>query len=68
MLLSIPQPQPLLTEEQQEKIYWDNLKFDSHKWVESVPGYYTCEFCNTSHTSLMPLGTHSLCSKNPHLK
>ena len=56
-----------LTEEQEEEQYWDLLKFNSHKWIETHKGYYSCEFCNTNHTSAMPMNGKTLCSKNPHI-
>lgn len=59
--------QPQLTEEQIEKAYWDELKFKSHMWNEDIQGYYTCEFCDRRHTSTMPIDSHPLCTKNPHL-
>lgn len=58
----------LITPEQKEKIYWDTLKFDSHKWVEFERGYYECAFCKATHTSMMPINHHILCKENPHLK
>lgn len=56
-----------LTEGQVELLYWGELKFNSHKWVEFANGYYTCAFCNKTHTSVTPIGMYDLCDKNPHL-
>jgi hypothetical protein len=68
MIKSIPNgEQPKLTEEQEEQQYWDFLKFNSHKWIETHKGYYTCEFCNTTHTSAMPMNGKTLCSKNTNI-
>jgi hypothetical protein len=67
MIKQLEIEQPKLTEEQEEQQYWDSLKFNSHKWIEHTKGYYSCEFCNTNHTSVMPVNGHTLCSKNPHI-
>jgi hypothetical protein len=56
-----------ITPEQKEKMYWDQLMFNSHRWVEYYEGYYKCEFCEASHTSSMP-ARGPMCKKNPHLK
>ena len=58
----------VLTEEQQEELYWKNWVHDSHKWIEEVKGYYRCEFCGRGHTSTMPIGIHQICENNPYLK
>ena len=58
----------VLTEEQQEELYWKDWIHNSHKWIEKNKGYYECEFCGEWHTSLMPIGIHKMCEKNPHLK
>jgi len=68
MHIDLPQPQRILTKEEEEKQYWDLLKYDSHKWVEFAKGYYDCEYCKIIHTSVMPIDGKPLCSENPHLK
>ena len=68
MHIELPQPQRILTKEEEEKEYWDLLKYDSHKWVEFAPGYYECEFCKMTHTNIMPMNGKPICGSNPHLK
>lgn len=68
MIIEKPKPQITFTLEQEEKNYWDKLKFDSHKWVEFHEGYYECDFCKAIHTSVMPINHSVLCKENPHLK
>ena len=57
----------VLTAEQQEKLFWDNWKFESHRWLEHSKGYFTCDFCGVNHTSRMPLSIQNLCMKNPFI-
>ncbi len=64
---AIKEAEVLLTEEQQELMYWEELKFNSHKWIEIHKGYYQCSFCEASHTSVMPINGKSLCKKNPFI-
>ena len=45
MHIDLPRPQRMLTKEEEEKEYWDLLKYNSHKWVEFAVGYYQCEYC-----------------------
>lgn len=68
MHIDLPQPQLTLTKEEEEKEYWDLLKYDSHKWVEFAQGYYECEFCKMTHTNIMPINGKPICGNNPHLK
>jgi hypothetical protein len=68
MHIDLPQPQRILTKEEEEKEYWDLLKYDSHKWVEFAQGYYECEFCKMTHTNIMPINGKPICGNNPHLK
>jgi hypothetical protein len=68
MHIDLPQPQRILTKEEEEKEYWDLLKYDSHKWVEFAQGYYECEFCKMTHTNIMPMNGKPICGNNPHLK
>ena len=58
-----------LTKEEQEKLYWDNLNFDSHRWVEydNINNYYKCSFCGITHTSSTPIGNKDLCERNPFI-
>jgi hypothetical protein len=70
----VPKEKPVLavtiSPEQQEKNYWDKLKFDSHKFIEHHEGYHQCDFCKIWITSMMPLDVagYSICKENPHLR
>jgi hypothetical protein len=64
MIKAIKEAEIIITEEQQELMYWEELKFNSHKWVETHKGYYKCSFCGTSHTSAMPMNGKTLCKDN----
>jgi hypothetical protein len=68
MHIDLPRPQRMLTKEEEEKEYWDLLKYNSHKWVEFAVGYYQCEYCKINHTSMMSMNGKPLCGDNPHLK
>jgi hypothetical protein len=70
MIVPKRKPQITSTPEQEEKNYWDTLKFDSHKFIEHQEGYYQCDFCKIWITSMMPLHVagHSICKENPYLK
>ena len=68
MHIYLPRPQRMLTKEEEEKEYWDLLKYNSHKWVEFAVGYYQCEYCKRNHTSIMSMYGKPLCVDNPHLK
>lgn len=68
MTKALKEDEIVLTEEQQEQMYWSRYKFDSHRWVEYAKGYYQCSFCGRQHTSAMPINFASLCQSNPHLK
>lgn len=57
-----------LTPEQQESINWADWQFHSHKWIETSTGYYKCEFCGNTHTSLMPTNIQPLCVSNPKVQ
>ena len=48
-------------------MYWAQLKYDSHKWIEYPKGYYKCEFCDSIHTSVRTVDTVNICKKNPNL-
>jgi hypothetical protein len=67
MIKSINEPEVVFTEEEQEQMYWDELKFNSHKWIETHKGYYRCFFCGTYHTSAMPINGKQLCKDNPFI-
>jgi len=56
------------TEEQREKMVWEDWVFDSHKWIETYQGYYQCEFCGTSRTNAMGTEGITLCKENPFIK
>lgn len=68
MIIPIENPEIILTPEQQERSYWDNLRFNSHRWEEYSQGYYKCSFCESMHTSMMPINFKKLCEKNPYIK
>jgi hypothetical protein len=68
MFITIKEESQEITPDQREKMYWDQLMFDSHRWVEYHKGYYKCEFCEASHTSSMPTNRGPMCKKNPYLK
>lgn len=57
----------VLTEEQQEELYWDDWVHNSHRWIEEVKGYYKCSFCGVGYTSMMPIGLAKICKKNPYI-
>jgi len=67
MIKPIQEPEVFLSEEQKEQMYWEELKFNSHRWIETAKGYYQCSFCNTSHTSTMPINGKELCKENPYI-
>ena len=41
--------------------------FDSHYWVETMPGYWMCEWCEFRGTSEFPVSIYKLCKNNPEL-
>jgi hypothetical protein len=67
MTVPLKEQEIILSIEQRERMYWDDIRFNSHRWVEYRKGYYECSFCNSIHTSTMPTNTHALCESNPHL-
>jgi len=67
MNVPIKEDEIILTPEQQERMYWTQLKYDSHKWIEYHNGYYKCEFCDSTHTSVRTFDTVNICKKNPNL-
>lgn len=67
MFIPLTEKMPELTEEQKEKMNWDNWVWNSHKWIEKERGYYTCDFCGNMTTNLMSLGSVGLCKKNPEI-
>lgn len=68
MIKPIKEPEVFLSEAEQEQMYWDELRFNSHRWIEIAKGYYQCYFCNASHTSAMPMNKKELCKDNPYIK
>jgi len=68
MTINLPKPEIIVTKEQEEKDYFNLLKYDSHKWIEYTNNYYQCEYCKSFHTSMMAINGKSLCKENPHLK
>lgn len=67
-MITALEPDIPITKEQEEQMYWDDWKFNSHHWIETFKGYYACKFCNTTHTSAMPTNTKKLCVKNPYVQ
>ncbi len=67
MVKSIQEIEIVLSEEQKEQMYWEELKFNSHRWIETSKGYYQCSFCNIFHTSVMPMNGKQLCKDNPYI-
>jgi len=67
MNVPIKEEEITLTPEQQERMYWTKIKYDSHKWIEYHKGYYKCEFCDSFHTSMLSLENVNICKKNPNL-
>ncbi len=67
MNVPIKEDEIILTPEQQERMYWAKIKYDSHKWIEYHKGYYKCEFCDLIHTSMLSFETVNICKKNPNL-
>jgi hypothetical protein len=67
MNIPIKEDEIILTPEQQERMYWAQLKYDSHKWIEYHKGYYKCEFCDSIHTSMLSFENVNICKKNPNL-
>jgi hypothetical protein len=67
MNIPIKEEEIILTPEQQERMYWAQLKYDSHKWIEYLKGYYQCEFCYSTHTSMLSFENVNICKKNPNL-
>jgi hypothetical protein len=66
----IPLPNPNLKEltpEEQEKYYFDKIRFDSHKFVENHNGIAICEFCKSIVTPYISFDSVKLCLMNPHL-
>ena len=57
-----------ISETDKEKMFWNEWVWNSHKWIEHHKGYYTCEFCNSTFTNMMPIGDDvKLCKHNPIL-
>lgn len=68
MIKRIPEQQLILSEEEQEKMAWNEWRFHSHKWKEVHKGYYTCEYCGLPFTNLMAIDDSvKLCLKNPFI-
>lgn len=58
------------TEQDEERRSFIGWLFDSHNWVEEAPGgYYKCQWCGATHTSMQGVGPDFLlCEKNPALQ
>ncbi len=48
-------------------MYWRELRFNSHKWIEIRDNYYVCDFCGIIHSSQILLKL-PICEKNINLK
>lgn len=53
---------------EQERKYFTDLIFNSHKWVEFREGLYKCEFCSAKHSSYIPFEYNYFCPSNPYIK
>lgn len=67
MKVPAPQIDYYYTQEQNELEYWDDMRFNTHRWVELAKGYFQCSFCKVYHTSTTPINIHPICSKNDYL-
>jgi len=67
MNIPIKEDEIIFTPEEKERIYWAQLKYDSHKWIEHIKGYYKCEFCDLTHNSMLSFENVNICKKNPNL-
>ena len=67
MNIPIKEDEIIFTPEEKERIYWAQLKYDSHKWIEYIKGYYKCEFCDLTHNSMISFENVNICKKNPNL-
>lgn len=68
MFIQLPEPQFNLTPEEKEKRYWDEWRFNSHRFVEYSKGYAECSFCGAIHTSTTPINNFPICPENPFVK
>jgi len=68
MIVHLKSDMPELTPEQQELMYWAELRMASHKWEEYAKGYFQCAFCGAKHTDVMDISIHKICMRNPNLK
>jgi len=56
----------VIGEKDREKIDLANWIWNSHNWIEEVPGYYKCTWCNSGASSYLQINVEAeLCSKNP---
>ncbi len=54
---------------QEEDLELARWAWDSHYWIEKMPGYYECKYCKETGTSTMGIGKdYPLCKENPILK
>lgn len=67
MIVPLETHEHYMTPEQKELMYWDELRFNTHRWVELAKGYFQCSFCEVYHTSTTPINIHPICSKNDYL-
>jgi hypothetical protein len=56
-----------ISKEEQEKMYFEDIIFNTHKWIEFHEGYYRCEFCAAHHTSVTPIHYTTICPENPYI-
>jgi hypothetical protein len=66
MFIPLKTPEIELTEEQKERMYWQQYVNDSHRWVEYHEGYYECSFCHIHTTNMLP-SVNFMCEKNPNI-
>ena len=54
------------SEQNQEESSLANWIWNSHNWVEDIPGHYHCIWCKEYQTSYSPISLeNNLCPKNP---
>jgi hypothetical protein len=68
MIVPLPATQQL-TEVDIEKMQWHDYIWNSHKWIETHKGYYTCAFCRANWTSKMSIDENvRMCANNPYIR
>jgi hypothetical protein len=56
----------MISPEEEEKMNLAEWIWQSHSWIEDIPGYFRCEWCETCHTAYSGINSENLlCTKNP---